>query len=147
MIGKEEVELLYQKKIAHRLSIKQRHWMERVGNPGFLHIFLLRNLYFIPFSPMNYLLGVSKISFSTYLGATIAGMLPGTLSYIYFFSRSLSIREDPTGLWPIVVGIPLYYYLLWRLREKQRDNYSVPLSAVFQTKKHKAEEGKKCREL
>lgn len=118
IIGKEGVEALYQKKLVHRLSEKQRRWMEKTGNLSFLQVFFLRNLYFIPFTPVNYLLGVSKISFATYLGATIAGMLPGTLSYIYFFSQSLSIREDPLSLWPIAVGIPLYYYLLWRIRKK-----------------------------
>ncbi len=118
IIGKEGVEALYQKKLVQRLSEKQRGWMEKTRNPNFLHIFFLRNLYFIPFTPMNYLLGVSKVSFATYLGATIAGMLPGTLSYIYFFSQSLSIREDPLSLWPMAVGMPLYYYLLWKIRKK-----------------------------
>ncbi len=141
-IGKEGVELLYQKRMVHRLSKKQRTWMERLGNPGFFHVILLRNLYFLPFTPVNYLLGVSKISFSKYLGATILGMFPGTLSYVYFFSQALSIREDPLGIWPILLGVPIYYYLLWKIRKMKGDKNFVSLSPVITVK-----EGKKCREL
>jgi uncharacterized membrane protein YdjX (TVP38/TMEM64 family) len=54
-----------------------------VGREGFKIVALLRLSPFFPFNALNYLLGLTKVSFLQYLAASIA-MLPGTLLYVYY---------------------------------------------------------------
>jgi len=53
-----------------------------IGGEGLKVVLLLRLTPVIPFSILNYALGLSRVSFSDYLFASI-GMLPGTLLYVY----------------------------------------------------------------
>jgi uncharacterized membrane protein YdjX (TVP38/TMEM64 family) len=53
-----------------------------VGVHGFRLVFLLRLSPVLPFTLMNYALGITRVRFRDYLLAS-AGMLPGTLLYVY----------------------------------------------------------------
>ena len=53
-----------------------------VGTEGRKIAFLLRLSPAVPFNLLNYALGLTRISFSDYLFASV-GMLPGTLLYVY----------------------------------------------------------------
>jgi uncharacterized membrane protein YdjX (TVP38/TMEM64 family) len=55
---------------------------EAVEQRGFKIAFLLRLTPLVPFSLLNYALGLSRIRFRDYLLASF-GMLPGTLLYVY----------------------------------------------------------------
>ena len=54
-----------------------------VGAQGSRFVFLLRLSPVFPFNALNYLLGLTKVRFADYLTAS-AGMLPGTLLYVYY---------------------------------------------------------------
>jgi len=53
-----------------------------IGQQGRKIVFLLRLSPVFPFTPLNYLLGLTKVSFRDYAIACL-GMLPGTLLYVY----------------------------------------------------------------
>lgn len=54
-----------------------------VGREGRKIVFLLRLSPVFPFNLLNYALGLTRVSFSDYLLASL-GMLPGTLLYVYY---------------------------------------------------------------
>jgi len=54
-----------------------------VGAEGRKIVFLLRLSPVFPFTPLNYVLGLTRVRFADYVLAS-AGMLPGTFLYVYY---------------------------------------------------------------
>jgi uncharacterized membrane protein YdjX (TVP38/TMEM64 family) len=54
-----------------------------VGEQGLKIVFLLRLSPLFPFTPINFLLGLTRVRFADYMLASF-GMLPGTVLYIYY---------------------------------------------------------------
>ena len=72
------------KKIASYPKIKAINGA--VTNEGWRMVLLLRLSSIFPFSPLNYALGISKISFKQYILASCVGMAPGIFLYAYLGS-------------------------------------------------------------
>lgn len=72
------------KKIA--LSEKTKALDDAVTKDGWKMVALLRQTAVVPFSIMNYALGLSKITFKRYVLATWIGMMPGLMLYVYLGS-------------------------------------------------------------
>ena len=53
-----------------------------VGDNGFKIVFLLRLSPLFPFTPLNFLLGLTCVSFRDYIAASF-GMIPATILYVY----------------------------------------------------------------
>jgi hypothetical protein len=70
---------------------------EAVGREGFKIVFLLRLSPVFPFNLLNYSLGLTKVSFKHYALASMIGMLPGGLMYVYFGSAARSIADVAAG--------------------------------------------------
>ncbi len=70
---------------------------EAVRRDGFKIVLLLRLSPVFPFNLLNYALGLTKISFTSYVLASLIGMLPGTLMYVYFGSAARSLAEVAAG--------------------------------------------------
>lgn len=71
---------------------------QAVAEQGFKIVLLLRLSPVFPFTLLNYALGLTKVSFRTYLLASWIGMLPGTILYVYLGSAIGSVAtlaEDP----------------------------------------------------
>lgn len=71
---------------------------KRVAEEGWKVVVLLRLSPLVPFSMLNYFLGVTRLSFRAYLIATAIGMIPGILLYTYLGSALASFSEVSTGL-------------------------------------------------
>lgn len=54
-----------------------------VSDDGFRVVFLLRLASILPFIPLSYLLGMSRMSIRQYVLATWTGLLPGTVLYVF----------------------------------------------------------------
>lgn len=84
-----------------------------VGREGFKIVALLRLSPIFPFNLLNYSLGLTKVGFLPYLGASIA-MLPGTLLYVYYGKAAGSLAAlaggaqtaKGTGSW-VLLGVGL----------------------------------------
>lgn len=84
-----------------------------VGREGFKIVALLRLSPIFPFNLLNYSLGLTKVSFLSYVAASIA-MLPGTLLYVYYGKAAGSLAalaggaktEKGPGSW-ILLGVGL----------------------------------------
>ncbi len=59
---------------------------DAVTEGGWKMVLLLRQTAVVPFTAMNYILGLSKIPFRSYILATWLGMLPGSLMLAYLGS-------------------------------------------------------------
>lgn len=70
---------------------------EAVGKEGFKIVLLLRLSPIFPFNFLNYALGLTKVSFGRYALASLIGMLPGGLMYVYFGSAARSLTEVAAG--------------------------------------------------
>ncbi len=70
---------------------------EVVAREGFKIVLLLRLSPIFPFNFLNYALGLTKVSFGEYALASLIGMLPGGLMYVYFGSAARSLAEVATG--------------------------------------------------
>eukprot|EP00884_Botryococcus_braunii_P005821 jgi/Botrbrau1/1523/Bobra.0107s0011.1 len=64
---------------------------------GWKLMLLLRLSPVVPFSLLNYGLGVTPVSFFSYVLTTCVGILPGTLMYVYAGSLAKSIEEIVSG--------------------------------------------------
>ena len=68
-----------------------------VANEGWQIVILLRLSPIVPFNLQNYALGVTAIPFWQYLGATLVGIVPGLVIYVYFgmFGKGLGKGVGP----------------------------------------------------
>lgn len=64
-----------------------------ISDDGFRVVFLLRLVSILPFVPLSYLLGMSRISTRQYLLATWAGLLPGTVLYVFIGSLVSGVSQ------------------------------------------------------
>ncbi len=70
---------------------------EAVGREGFKIVLLLRLSPVFPFNLLNYALGLTRVSFGRYALATVIGMLPGALMYVYLGSAARSLAAVAAG--------------------------------------------------
>lgn len=68
-----------------------------VGREGARIVFLMRLSPVFPFNVLNYLLGLTSIRFWPYVLASWAGMLPGTLLYVYLGYIGRAAAEAAAG--------------------------------------------------
>jgi uncharacterized membrane protein YdjX (TVP38/TMEM64 family) len=64
-----------------------------IGGAGFKIVCLLRLSPVFPYSILNYALGLSAVQSRHYVTASFAGMLPGTILYVYLGSAITSATE------------------------------------------------------
>jgi uncharacterized membrane protein YdjX (TVP38/TMEM64 family) len=70
---------------------------EAVGREGFKIVLLLRLSPVFPFNFLNYALGLTRVSFGHYALASLIGMIPAGLMYVYFGSAARSLADVAAG--------------------------------------------------
>ncbi len=65
---------------------KVEKYKEYIDENGFKSVFLLRLVPIFPFNGLNFMFGVTKISFKDYFWGTFFGIMPASFSYVYFAS-------------------------------------------------------------
>jgi len=68
-----------------------------IGKQGTKIVLLLRLSPVFPFNVLNYLLGLTRVPFWNYVGASFIGMLPGTVLYVYLGSLGKAGLEAAAG--------------------------------------------------
>ncbi len=82
-----------------------------VGESGFRIVLLLRLSPVIPFNLLNYVLGLTRVGFGTFVLASFVGMLPGTFLFVNLGSAATSAAQlsqhaaGPAGRTAFWVGI------------------------------------------
>lgn len=75
------------------LGERARAFDARVGAGGFRTVLLLRLLPVVPFNALNYVAGVSSVPTGPYVGATVVGIVPGTVA----ITVAGSAASDPSS--------------------------------------------------
>lgn len=70
---------------------------QAVGQEGLKIVFLTRLSPVFPFNLLNFAFGATRVSPRDYLLGSVAGMLPGTLLYVYLGAGMKSLAEAMTG--------------------------------------------------
>jgi uncharacterized membrane protein YdjX (TVP38/TMEM64 family) len=70
---------------------------EAVGREGFKIVLLTRLSPLFPFNLLNYAFGVTKVRFRDYFFASLLGMFPGGVMYIYLGTAARSLAEVAAG--------------------------------------------------
>ena len=68
-----------------------------VARQGLKVVTLLRLSPVVPFSPLNYVLGLTSVSFRDYALATTWGIVPGTLAFVFIGSTVSSVGDPGDG--------------------------------------------------
>ncbi|HEY5649624.1 MAG TPA: TVP38/TMEM64 family protein [Nitrospiria bacterium] len=86
---------------------------DRVGFHGFEVVFFLRLIPLVPFDVLDYIAGVSKINWRSYILATFLGIMPGTFVYVYMGTTIKDILSwqfaVAAGLLILLGLIPFFY--------------------------------------
>ena len=69
----------------------------KVSADGANVVFLLRLSPLVPFTLLNYALGVTEVPLASYVGTSWAGMLPATIAYVYLGSTGRSATDAGSG--------------------------------------------------
>jgi uncharacterized membrane protein YdjX (TVP38/TMEM64 family) len=95
-----------------RTALRERVSQRVAGNPkfaaidaavaerGFRLVLLLRLSPLIPFNLLNYALGLTRVRLRDYVLASLLGMVPGTLLYVYLGSLVTSAAQLASGQRP-----------------------------------------------
>lgn len=70
---------------------------DAIGDKSFTIIFLLRLSPVVPFSLLNYFLGVTRAKLSVYIWASLTGMLPGIFLYVYIGTLMTDAAQLASG--------------------------------------------------
>jgi len=117
----------------HLLRSRFEHWLENkpfikridegVSRQGWRLVLLTRILPVSPFPLLNYAYGLTRLSFGAYLAASLAGIAPVNIMYLWMGD---SIRDELTGdkldfhvpiylaLVSVATGVTLYWPEIWR---------------------------------
>lgn len=70
---------------------------EALTGEGWKIVFLTRLSPFFPYNLLNYFFGLTRVSFRDYIAASWAGMIPGTVMYVYLGSLAGDLASLGSG--------------------------------------------------
>lgn len=82
-----------------------------IGKEGFKIVLLLRLSPVFPFNLLNYALGLTRVSFVHYALASMVGMIPGALMYVYLGSAARSLADAAAGHVEGGVGGKIFFWM------------------------------------
>lgn len=86
---------------------------------GFMVMLYLRLLPVFPFNVINYASGLTPVKYRDYALASVIGMLPGTLVYVYLAASAANIKNNPWGL-AISIAVLILFTLGMKLLNKKK---------------------------
>lgn len=105
---------------------KAMKFQENLGKNGFFVILPIRLVGFPPWEVVNYVSGLSKITYRAYISATMIGILPAIVIQVFFSDRLASFDlKDPTlymaiGAFVLLAVVPAFY--LNKIKSKESKN-------------------------
>jgi uncharacterized membrane protein YdjX (TVP38/TMEM64 family) len=104
---------------------KSRAVYRAVSEGGWKIVWLLRLIPVMPFSLLNYALGVTQLGFQTYLTATAVGIIPSIALYVYLGALGrAAIDGTVAGMlrWVLLIlGLAATIVVIWYIGRKARD--------------------------
>ena len=90
---------------ASLIGNKLKKYDEAIGRSGFAAVLYLRLVYF-PFTPMNFGMGLTKVTFRDYIAGTGLGILVGTFIFTFFIGTLKEVWT--TGDWAQLLSFKVF---------------------------------------
>ncbi len=87
---------------------------------GFIYLLYIRLLPIFPFNVINYLSGLTPISFKDYALATFLGMLPGTGVYVYVSFAAFGSKDNAILLISSLAFLVLYTLIILIFKKRSK---------------------------
>lgn len=100
----------------------------RINASGFYTVLVIRLVPNVPFDLQNFGLGFSMVRFSSYLAATVAGLIPSSIAFAYC-GAALTDPRQRAMLW-VVMGLLIISTLapiVWKSRRARRRPVQEPI--------------------
>jgi len=105
--------------LAPKIPEKIATYEHRLETHGISTVLILRLLFYL-FPPVNWMLGISAISPAVFIGATLVGMLPGTLVYVLTGKGVVGFLSTfapwQAGMLLLGVGVGLVAWWRWAVK-------------------------------
>ncbi|UCZ55117.1 TVP38/TMEM64 family protein [Bacillus shivajii] len=107
---------MFVRKLGHSFTQKEwqgkgKHLQKRIEENGFFYVLALRIIPVINFDFVSYLSGLSRIEFRKYIGATMLGIIPGTLAFNFlgatFVEMNFTMVFITSLLFVIAFSVPI----------------------------------------
>lgn len=92
MLGRQRVRDMHAARV-EQLDLK-------VGDHGFATVLVARLVPLIPFTTINYIFGLTSVTFRDYFIGTVIGIIPGTAVYV-----AVGAYGFEPGSWPFIIAI------------------------------------------
>lgn len=92
---------------------------EKLKHNGFRVMVTLRLLPLIPFNAINYLAGLTSVSYRDYALGNLVGMLPASMLYVYFGVTAMESQGNPKGLMLSILLLLLFTGMSTLFKKKQ----------------------------
>ncbi|MDG2040953.1 MAG: TVP38/TMEM64 family protein [Ilumatobacter sp.] len=98
-------------------------WSGRLREHSFETVFVMR-LLFLPYDLVNYVCGVLRVTWTSFLLATALGSLPGTVSFVLLGASLERVDQGINGInpWAVYAGVAIFIISLvisYLLRKRQ----------------------------
>lgn len=120
-VGFSFARFVAREQVAKRIPARFRRYEESLARNGFLTVFVLRFVFWMP-QWLHALLGVSRVSFWTHFWGSFAGYLVPLFLVSYFGERLFALlKKVPTNAW-IAAGVAIGVVALgaWAFRRRGR---------------------------
>lgn len=101
--------------IEQRLPARLRSLDESLGRGGFFPLLVARLVPIVPFTAVNYALGLTSMRYRTFVVATALGILPNSTAYVVLAAYGAKPTSWPFALAAVVV-LTLAGLAVWRQR-------------------------------
>jgi uncharacterized membrane protein YdjX (TVP38/TMEM64 family) len=91
---------------ASLIGDKLKKYDDAIGKNGFATVLYLRLVYF-PFTPMNFGMGLTKVSFRDYVAGTGLGIIVGTFIFTFFIGTLKEVWA--TGDWAQLLSFKVFF--------------------------------------
>ncbi|MGB5824561.1 MAG: VTT domain-containing protein [Proteocatella sp.] len=81
---------------------------EKINKNGFRVLLFIRLIPLFPFNAVNYIAGLTSISYLHYTAANLLGMMPATILFVYFGSSAIDYKNNPLSLFVSVAALILF---------------------------------------
>lgn len=114
--------------VEKRIPPRLRKYDDKLAERGFVTVFVLRSIFWM--QPMLHLFfGLSRVRFSTHLGASALAYVAPTLAVAYFGDAAFAVlREQPLERWIAAAAIAVVVASGWGLRAYRRRRASLVAS-------------------
>ncbi len=95
---------------------KIREYEELLFTNGFKTVLFLRLVPLFPFNALNYILGVTRVTFKEFFFGTLIGIVPGTIIYVYLGDSLAMFNLIQIAISVVLLFALGYIVKFWKLK-------------------------------